>query len=155
MKVQSIVVKNVISVRIILQLIIHLSVSLMFKLYSGRGSLYCNYYNVVYIVFCKNCRDQYVSSATDFKARFRIYKSDIKDEKNRYGTVRNRISHPSGRTCNQQSKYIYSIFTFTSPNNANYSLILHKHVELICFFYVSCSLPIKIGCNMVIFTDIF
>ena len=67
----------------------------------------------------------------------------------------NTANRPSGRTCNPKSEWIYSIFTFTLPNNANYGLILHKHVELIWFYYASCSFLIKIGCNMVIFTDIF
>ena len=40
-----------------------------------RGSFSCNRSNVVYIISCKNCEDQYVGSTTDFKARFRIHKS--------------------------------------------------------------------------------
>ena len=62
---------------------------------------------------------------------------------------------PSGRTCNQKSGWIYSTFPFTLTNNVNYGLILHKPVELIWFYHVSCSFLIRIGCNMVIFTDIF
>ena len=61
----------------------------------------------------------------------------------------------SRRTCNQKSKWIYSICTFTLPNNAQYALILHNHVELIWFYNVTCSFLKKIGCNMVIFTNIF
>ena len=34
---------------------------------------------------CKNCEDQYIGSAIDFKAKFRIHKSDIKG---RDGTAR-------------------------------------------------------------------
>ena len=48
------------------------------RVYSVRGSLSCNSRYVVYINSCENCGDQYVGSATDFKARFRIHKSDIK-----------------------------------------------------------------------------
>ena len=48
----------------------------------------CNSSNVVYIISCKNCGDQYVGSAIDFKARFRLHKSDIKTKKDRCGTAR-------------------------------------------------------------------
>ena len=51
------------------------------RAYCNRGSLSCNRPNVVFIISCKNCGDLYVGSATDFKARFRIYKSDIKTKK--------------------------------------------------------------------------
>ena len=53
------------------------------------GSFCSNSPNVVYFIFfCKNYGDQYVGSSTDFKARFRIYKSDIKTKKDRCGTAR-------------------------------------------------------------------
>ena len=37
---------------------------------------------------CENCKDQYIGSATDFKATFRIHKSDIKTTKEMCGTAR-------------------------------------------------------------------
>ena len=37
--------------------------------------------NVIYLVSCENCEKQYIGSAIDFKARFRIHKSDIKTKK--------------------------------------------------------------------------
>ena len=40
---------------------------------------------VIYIISCDSCGDQYVSSATDFKAKFRILKSDTKTKKNKCG----------------------------------------------------------------------
>ena len=36
----------------------------------------------------KNCEYQYIGSAIDFKARYRIHKSDIKTSKDRCGTAR-------------------------------------------------------------------
>ena len=36
----------------------------------------------------KNCLEQYVGSATNFKSRFRIYKSHIKTNKDRCGTAK-------------------------------------------------------------------
>ena len=53
------------------------------RVYSVRESLSCNSPNVIYIISCKNCGDQYVGSA-----RFRIRKSDIKTKKDRCGTAR-------------------------------------------------------------------
>ena len=48
----------------------------------------CKSNNVVYVISCANCGDQYVGSAIDFKTRFRIHKSDIKTKKDRCGTAR-------------------------------------------------------------------
>ena len=48
----------------------------------------CNSSNVMYLISCKNCKGQQIGSAIDFKARFRIHKSDIKTKKDRCGTVR-------------------------------------------------------------------
>ena len=38
------------------------------------------------MITCKNCLEQYVGSAANFKSRFRIYKSNIKTNKDRCGT---------------------------------------------------------------------
>ena len=56
------------------------------KKYKIRGNLSCNSLNVIYLISCKNCHDQYVGSASNFKNRFRIHKSDIKTKKDRCGT---------------------------------------------------------------------
>ena len=63
------------------------------RMYSVRGSLSCNSPNVIYIISCQNCGDQYVGTATDFKARFRIHKSDIKAKKDRCGTARRFLTY--------------------------------------------------------------
>ena len=57
------------------------------RFYNVRSSLSCNSSNVNYLISCKNCEDQYIGSAIDFKARFRIHKSDIKTKKDRCGTA--------------------------------------------------------------------
>ena len=48
------------------------------RFYNVRGNLWCNSSNGIYLISCKNCQDQYIGSVIDFKARFRIHKSDIK-----------------------------------------------------------------------------
>ena len=53
-----------------------------------RGILHCIFVNVIYLITCINCLEQYVGSGTDFKNRFRIHKSDIKTNKDRCGTSR-------------------------------------------------------------------
>ena len=58
------------------------------RVYNIRGKVDCNTPNVVYLIYCSNCYDQYVGSALDFKSRFRIHKSDIKTKKDRCGTAR-------------------------------------------------------------------
>ena len=73
------------------------------RVYSVRGSLSCNSPNFVYISFCKNCGDQYISSATDFNARFRIHKSDIKNKKDKRVTTR----HFNSKCCDRISPHIF------------------------------------------------
>ena len=45
--------------------------------YRIKGILKCDSRYVIYFISCKCCGKQYVESATDFKQRFRIHKSDI------------------------------------------------------------------------------
>ena len=44
------------------------------KKYYIKGDLHCNSTNVVYLITCKHCLEQYVGSATNFKNRFRVTK---------------------------------------------------------------------------------
>ena len=56
--------------------------------YYTKVVLYCNCKNVIYLITCNKCLEQYVGSATNFKNRFRIHKSDIKINKDRCGTAK-------------------------------------------------------------------
>ena len=67
--------------------------------YIVRGNLPCSSSNVIYLNSCKNCEDQYMGSAIDFKARFRIHRSDIKTEKDRCDTAR----HFNNKCCDVQN----------------------------------------------------
>ena len=58
------------------------------RFYNVKGNLSCNSSNVIYSISCQNSDDQYIGSATDFMAIFRIRKSDIKTKKDRCGTAR-------------------------------------------------------------------
>ena len=55
------------------------------KTYKVRGNLSCNSANLVYLLSCKLCKDQYVGSAykNNFKPGFRVHKSDINTGKDR------------------------------------------------------------------------
>ena len=72
-------------------------------MYSVRGSLSFNSLSIIYIISCKNCGDQYVDSATDFKARCRIQKSDINTKKDRCGIAR----HFNNRCCASSNPHIF------------------------------------------------
>ena len=58
------------------------------KSYFIRGQLNCESINVIYLITCSKCLEQYVGSAVKFKSRFRIHKSDIKTKKERCGSAR-------------------------------------------------------------------
>ena len=70
---------------------------------SVRGNLSCNSPNVVNVISCNNCEDQFAGSATDFKARFRIHKNDIKTKKNRCLTGR----HFNKTFCDRINPHIF------------------------------------------------
>ena len=55
--------------------------------YKIKGILKCDSRNVIYLISCKCCGKQYVGSATGFKERFRIHKSDINTGKVRCGVA--------------------------------------------------------------------
>ena len=44
------------------------------RFYDVRGDFSCNSSNIIYLISCKKCEDQYIGSAIDFKVRFRIHK---------------------------------------------------------------------------------
>ena len=44
----------------------------------ARGVLHFNCKNIIYLITCQNCLEVYAGSATNFKSRFIIHKSDIK-----------------------------------------------------------------------------
>ena len=56
--------------------------------YYMRRVLHCNCNNVIYLITCKKCLEQYVCSATNFKSHSRIHKSDIKTNKDRCETLK-------------------------------------------------------------------
>ena len=67
------------------------------KKYHIKNDFDCNSMNVIYLISCTNCNEQYVGSAIDFKKRFRIHKSDINTKKDRCGIARHfndKCRHP-------------------------------------------------------------
>ena len=85
------------------------------KSYFVKGNPNCNSANVIYLISCTNCGDQYVGSAKDFKNRFRIHKSDINTGKDRCGTARhflNKCRHP-------ESSHMYMKIQMIEAVNSN------------------------------------
>ena len=78
-------VKSVTSVIIFLVCRAEFSCKVTGKTYKARDNLSCNSTNVVCLISCKLCKDQYVGSAykNNFKPRFRVHKSDINTSKDR------------------------------------------------------------------------
>ena len=58
------------------------------KKYHIKNDFDCNSMNIIYLISCTNCNEQYVGSAIDLKKRFRIYKSDINTKKDRCRVAR-------------------------------------------------------------------
>ena len=55
-----------------------------------RGKLSCTSSNVIYLISCKLCKEQYVGSAfkENFRPRFRVHRSDVITGKNRCGVTK-------------------------------------------------------------------
>ena len=65
--------------------------------------LKCDSRNVIYLISCNCCGQQYDGSATGFKEIFRIHKSDINTGKVRCGVA----NHPLNICCSSASKFEY------------------------------------------------
>ena len=48
------------------------------KTYFMKGYCSSNSKNVIYLITCDKCKDEYIGSAVDFKPRCMVHKSDIK-----------------------------------------------------------------------------
>ena len=64
-----------------------------------RGYLTCNTKNIIYLIPCKCCGKRYIFSATGFKERFRILKSDVITDKIRCGVASHLLSVCKSATC--------------------------------------------------------
>ena len=58
------------------------------KSYFTRGQLNCESLNIICLISCYKCLEQYLGSAVKFKTRFHVHKSDIKTKKQRCGSGR-------------------------------------------------------------------
>ena len=79
----------------------------MGKVYYIKGEMNCESTNIIYLITCMRCLEQYAGSAIKFKSRFKIHKFDIKTKKDRSGTAR----HSNNKCCNSSK----SLSTFTCP----------------------------------------
>ena len=64
------------------------------KTYFIKRDFSFNGKNVIYLITCDKCNDEYVGSVVVFKSCFRVYKSEIKIKKGRCG-----ISEPFNEEC--------------------------------------------------------
>ena len=61
--------------------------------------LTCNTKNIIYLIVCKCCDKQYIGSATGFKERFQIRKSDINTGKVRCKVASRLLNVCKSATC--------------------------------------------------------
>ena len=73
------------------------------KTYFIKGNLSCDSCNLIYLITCSNCREQYEGSAINFRQRFRNHKSDINTYEDRCGTAR----HFNNKCWSPNNKHAY------------------------------------------------
>ena len=73
------------------------------KMYYIKGEMNCEISNIIYLITCMKCLEQYVGSAIKFKSRFRIHKFDIKTKKDRCGTAR----YFNNKCCDSSNPFAY------------------------------------------------
>ena len=68
------------------------------KAHKGKGDVTCKSDNVVYLISCTKCKQQYVGSAfeSNFKPRFRVHKIDINTDKVRCGVAKHFLNSFTG-----------------------------------------------------------
>ena len=57
------------------------------KGYYVKGELKCESKKVIYLITCMKCLEQYVHSVLNFKKIFRVHKSLVQTNIERYGTA--------------------------------------------------------------------
>ena len=73
------------------------------EVYHIKAGTNCESTNIIYVITCIKCLEQYVDSAIKFRNRFRIHKSDIKTKKDRFRTAR----HFNNKCCNPSNSFVY------------------------------------------------
>ena len=73
------------------------------KVYYIKGEMNCESTNIIYLITCMKCLEQYVGSAIKFKRRFRIDEYDIKTKKDPCETAR----HFNKKCCNSSNPFVY------------------------------------------------
>ena len=73
------------------------------KVYYIKGEMNCESTNIIYLMTCTKSLERYVGSATKFKSRFRIHKSDKKTKKDRCVTTR----HFNYKCCHSSNPFVY------------------------------------------------
>ena len=63
----------------------------------------CKSTDVIYLIRCMKCLEQYVGTAIKLKSKFRIHKSDRKTKKDRCGSAR----HFNNKCCNSINLSVY------------------------------------------------
>ena len=77
------------------------------KMYYIKGQMNCESTNIIYLIACTKCLEQYVGSAIKFESRPRIHKSDVKTKKDRCQTAR--------YFDNKMTSFLQSLCIFTCP----------------------------------------
>ena len=77
--------------------------------YKIRVFLYCKTKNITYLIACKCCGKQYTCSATGFKEKFRIHKSDINTGKIRCGVASRLLNVCKSASCKTEYLQVYLI----------------------------------------------
>ena len=72
------------------------------KVYYIKDEMNCESSNIIYLITCMKCLEQYFGSAIKFKSRFRIHKYDRKTKKDCCGTAR----HFNNEWCRFSSLFV-------------------------------------------------
>ena len=72
-------------------------------MYYIKCEIKCERANIIHLITCMKCLEQYVGSAIKFKSRFRIHKSDTKTRKDCCRAT----SHFNNKCCNSSNLFVY------------------------------------------------
>lgn len=95
-----------------------------------RGTFTCNTKNISYLIACKCCSKQYLGSATGFKERFQIYKSNINTCKIRYGVPSHFLNVCKSVTCKLEHLQVQLIEQVAPREGEEINKILRERKKL-------------------------
>ena len=109
------------------------------KVYDIKGQMNCESTNIIYLITCIKCLEQYVGSAIIIKKKSRIHKSGIKTKKDYCGTARrfnNKCCHFSNPSVYLRVQLIEKVYCIYDDRDIECELNSWPYMNIYIYIYI-------------------